>query len=90
MTTVEMAVAKDTFVQQKAVAPRRQPCRMVEQILLPARDARRIAGLLREVENDDKGEAGYYADLLDDHADEHAFEDHFTDIGPIPMGEQDI
>ncbi|ELZ98083.1 hypothetical protein C440_02508 [Haloferax mucosum ATCC BAA-1512] len=54
---------------------------MAEQILLPVSDAQRIAELLREVESDE--EASFYADLLEEHATDHSFEDHFTDIGPI-------
>lgn len=53
---------------------------MTEQILLPAEDARRVAELLRDGEG---GEADVYADFLREHADEHAFDDRFTDIGPI-------
>ena len=46
-------------------------------------DARRIAGFLREVEGEDAEETRYYANFLDEHADDHSFEDHFTDIGHI-------
>lgn len=53
---------------------------MAEQILLPADDARRIGELLRDFDDD---EAEHWANLLHDHAEEHAFEDRFSEIGPI-------
>lgn len=53
---------------------------MAKQILLPVEDARRIADLLRDGEG---GEAEFYADMLDEHADEHAFDDRWSEIGPI-------
>jgi len=50
---------------------------MAEQILLPASDAKRVAELLREVNAE---EARFYADLLEEHADTHSFEDHFAGV----------
>lgn len=53
---------------------------MTDHVLLPAADARRIAKLLQKVDGD---EAEMYADLLEDHAENHAVDDRWTEIGPL-------
>lgn len=51
---------------------------MTDQVFLSAGDAKRIAKLLQGVEGD---EAEMYADLLKDHAKNHAVDDRWTEIG---------
>lgn len=42
--------------------------------------ARQIAELLEEVDDE---KATYYAELLEEHAEDHSFEDRFEEIGPL-------
>lgn len=53
---------------------------MSDTILVAAEDARRIADLLDEV---DDPEAMLYSNFLREHADEHAFDDRWSEIGPL-------
>ena len=53
---------------------------MGETILLATEDARRIAELLEDL---NEPEARMYANLLTDHAEKHAFDDRWSEIGPL-------